>query len=68
MIDLTVIVVSHGHENQITRCLRSLNRALEGIRAEVVVVDNTGRGNIRSRLDGTDPPTALLVNRAPAGL
>ena len=40
MIDLSIIIVTYNSSGHIAACLASLGRALDGIRAEIVVVDN----------------------------
>lgn len=63
--DLSVIVVSHGHEAMLPRCLASLGPALDGISAELLVVDNLPGGRAAEALAGS--PARVIRNAVPAG-
>ena len=66
--DLSVIVVSHGHENLLPACLESLGRALEGVSAEILLVDNLPTGQMAPILAGLTVPARLIENARPLGL
>jgi len=66
--DLSVIVVSHGHGVVLGDCLRSLPKALAGLRAEVIVVDNLGTdAGAAAAVNGHDR-TTLYRSPRPQGL
>lgn len=66
-MDLSVIVVSHGHEALLPACLASLAPALEGLSAEVLLVDNLPRGGVAPALAGLTAPARLFENARPLG-
>jgi N-acetylglucosaminyl-diphospho-decaprenol L-rhamnosyltransferase len=63
--DLSVIVVSHGHEAMLPRCIASLEPALDGISAELLVVDNLPDGGGAAAL--AEMPVRVIRNAAPVG-
>ena len=70
MIDVSVIIVSHGHEAMLPACIASLGPALAGLRAEIIVLDNLGAGAVRAALGGAALggfAVAVLDNAEPAG-
>jgi GT2 family glycosyltransferase len=67
-LDLSVIVVSHGHGAVLEDCLRSLPNALAGLCAEVIVVDNLGTdAGAAAAVNGHDR-TTLYRSPRPQGL
>lgn len=66
-VDVAVVIISHGHEGFLPRCLRSLPPALEGLRAEVVVVDNLGASAMRRIVSESPVPVMLRINAVPRG-
>lgn len=72
-VDVSVIVVSHGHEAMLADCLGSLGRALDGVSAEILLVDNLPRGEMAAVLSGlavsgSVGPVRLIENARPLGL
>lgn len=65
--DLSIIVVSHGHEALLPTCLASLAPALEGLTAEILLVDNLPRQGIARALDGLAVPAQVFENARPLG-
>lgn len=63
--DLSVIIVSHGHEAMLPACVASLAPALEGLSAEIVVIDNLPDGRAAEALAGR--PVRMHRNSRPAG-
>jgi N-acetylglucosaminyl-diphospho-decaprenol L-rhamnosyltransferase len=63
--DLSIIVVSHGHETMLLGCLSSLPQALVDLAAEIVVVDNLQDGAVAAAL--TTFPARVLENHTPMG-
>lgn len=63
--DLSVIVVSHGHEALLARCIGSLLPALDGLAAEILVIDNLAGGRAAAALAGL--PARVIGNAAPVG-
>ena len=66
--DLSVIVVSHGHERLLPACLESLGRALEGVSVEILLVDNLPSGRMAPVVAGLTMPVRLIENARPLGL
>jgi GT2 family glycosyltransferase len=64
--DLSVVIVSHGHEEMLPACIASLAPALVGLAAETVVVDNLQKGAVAAALTSF-PASIILENRAPIG-
>ena len=62
---LTVIIISHGHEAMLPRCVASLGAALEGVSAEILVVDNLPGGHAAAALAGL--PARVIANPVPVG-
>ena len=67
LLDLSVIIVSHGHEHFLVTCLSSLIPALSGLAAEVILVDNLGRGHLSNLIDRSQLPVVFLENQTPQG-
>ena len=63
--DLSVVVVSHGHEAMLPGCIASLDAALAGLRAETLVIDNLQAGGAARALAGQ--PVKVVANAAPVG-
>ena len=61
-LDLSIIIVSHGHEDMLPSCIGSLLPALEGLTFDIIVVDNLGRGKVSAVLK-TVPATVLENTR-----
>ncbi len=64
-MDLSVLVVSWNTRDFLRDCLRSTLQATEGMRAEVIVVDNAsadGSAEMVRREFGANPRVALLAN------
>lgn len=65
--DLSVIVVSHGHGEFLKDCIGSLARGLDGLAAEVLLVDNLG-GTPEAALSSPPCPVRAQANPRPQGL
>ena len=65
--DLTVIIVSHGHEEMIAACVASLPPALQDINVELLVVDNLNSGKLSGILEGCSSSFRLYDNPSPRG-
>jgi N-acetylglucosaminyl-diphospho-decaprenol L-rhamnosyltransferase len=66
--DLSVIIVSHGHEALLPACLGSLGPALAGLAAEILLVDNLPRGGLGPALADVTVPVRVFENSHPQGL
>jgi GT2 family glycosyltransferase len=66
-VDLTVIVVSHGHEQFLPRCLGSLPAAIAGLRTQVLIVDNASTGRMQVVARNSPIPAEVRVNASPVG-
>lgn len=64
-VDLSIVIVSHGHEALLPGCVASLAPALEGLGAEILVIDNLQAGGAAAALAGT--PARVVANAAPVG-
>jgi GT2 family glycosyltransferase len=65
--DLSIIIVSHGHEHFLHDCVHSLIPSLYGLQAEILLVDNLGTGRVPDAVGQTELPVTFLVNRRPLG-
>jgi hypothetical protein len=64
--DLSIVIVTYNSARHIGACLASLPRALEGLRSEVIVVDNaSGDGTAAAVRRGF--PDAVVIERAVNG-
>jgi len=63
--DLSVVIVSHGHEAMLPDCVASLDAALAGVNAEILVIDNLPDGGAAAALAGH--PVKVVTNRLPLG-
>lgn len=63
--DISVVVISHGHEAQLPACIASLPGALEGLAAEILVIDNLQDGAATAAL--ANLPARVVSNAAPVG-
>jgi N-acetylglucosaminyl-diphospho-decaprenol L-rhamnosyltransferase len=64
---LSVIVVTYNSEAEISACLRSLLPEVEGIRHEILVVDNNSSDRTVADVRRLFPGVTLLVNQENAG-
>jgi GT2 family glycosyltransferase len=67
-LDLSVIIVSHGHESFLPGCIGSLAPSLVGLSAELILVDNLGRGGMAVAAGLSPVPVTTLANSVPCGL
>lgn len=65
--DLSIIVISHGHDAMIRQCLESLEPGLDGLRAEVVLIDNLNNGKLQGEVAAIKHPLTILNNTVPVG-
>jgi hypothetical protein len=63
--ELSIVIVSHGHEALLPGCVTSLAPALDGLAAEILVVDNLPDGGADRALAGT--PARVIRNTVEAG-
>ena len=59
---LTVIIVSYNVRHYVEQCLNSLYRALNGIEAEIYVVDNHSRDDTVEALTRSYPDVNLVAS------
>lgn len=64
---LAVVVISHGHERFLPRCLGSLPAAIQGVDSEVLLVDNLNSGDIARIASGSPVPVRVHTNATPFG-
>ncbi len=67
-VDLSVIIVCHRQEHMLPRCVSSLERGLQGVRSELIVLDNLNRGLAKEHLTGSALHHTVVANRRPRGL
>ncbi len=65
--DLSIVIISHGHEALLPNCVASLLPALDGVRAEIVLIDNLQDGAVRAAFPQLPASTRLLENKTPLG-
>lgn len=63
--DLSIVVISHGHEAMLARCIASLEPALERLSAEILVLDNLPDGTAAEAAAGLG--VRMLRNDRPIG-
>lgn len=61
-MDLSILIVSHGHEEEIAKCLRSLPAAVGDLDAEIILVDNLGRPDFIDRIGSAGAPLRIISN------
>ena len=67
MPDLSILIISHGHENMISPCLASLAPALQNLSAEIILVDNLNRGQLPALTASAPIPPIFQNNPTPRG-
>ena len=67
-VDLSVIIICHKQEHMLSRCVKSLENGLQGIRAEIIVLDNVGRQRVEKHLASSSIPFRIITNPVPRGL
>lgn len=65
--DLSIIIISHGHEEMIRQCVESLKPALHGINAEFVLVDNLNNGKLAAEVSSVSHPLKVINNTISVG-
>lgn len=66
-MELSVLIVSHGHQAEVAACLRSLPAAMEGLETETIVVDNLGSPGFLDEIGGPRPGLDILSNAVRKG-
>jgi GT2 family glycosyltransferase/2-polyprenyl-3-methyl-5-hydroxy-6-metoxy-1,4-benzoquinol methylase len=64
-IDLSIVIVSHGHEPMLPACLASLQPALADLTVEIVVIDNLQEKGVAAALAPFSG--SILENHTPMG-
>ena len=59
---VSVVIISHGHEEYLEQCLTSLGTALSGLSAEVLIVDNLGGRGMEEVVTGRSFPVRVHRN------
>ena len=59
---LSIVIVSYNVRRYLDKCLESVQRALEGIEAEVLVVDNASADDTMALLPGRYPWVRFIAN------
>lgn len=67
-IDLSVVIVSHGHEGLLADCVGSLLGGLSGLEAEILVLDNLGGQEVEAVVGGIDERVKCFGNAEPQSL
>lgn len=67
MNQLSVVIISHGHEGYLGDCLASLCPALSGLRAEILLIDNLGETGLDRLAAGYPFPIRVQRNAHPIG-
>lgn len=60
---LAIIIVSYNVRHYLQQCLNSLYRAIDGIEAEICVVDNHSRDNTVKRLKNKNPKVRFIASK-----
>ncbi len=67
-VDISVLIVSHGHESMLPECVASLPPALDGLTSEIIVLDNLPHGKVAQCLSQFGDSVRVLENDYPRGL
>ena len=66
-MDLSIIIISHGHETMLPACISSMHGALVGLNCEWVIIDNLATGTVRDVVRGLGVSSSVYQNPAPLG-
>lgn len=66
-IELSIVIVSHGHEVELRDCVKSLSAACEGLNTEVLLLDNLGQSLKDQFRAESNAGLRVLNNLNPAG-
>lgn len=66
-VQLSVIIVNYNVKHFLEQCLCSVRRAVDGLRAEIIVIDNHSEDNSLSYLQPRFPDVQFLVNKENLG-
>ena len=66
-MNLSIIIVSHNHDQYIRGCLESLMDHLSNTSYEIILVDNVGSAPLKALIHGEFPEIKLLVNSRKQG-
>ena len=61
-MDLSIIIVSHNHDQYLRGCLESLGDHLNNVSHEIILVDNIGTPQLKTTLQAEFPDIKILVN------
>lgn len=67
-MDLSVIIISHGHEPMLHDCLASLGAATHDLETETLLLDNLPNGGAEALLRPHFPDVRFFRNEMPVGL
>ena len=67
MTELSVIIVSHGHEAMLLDCIGSLGEALRDVASETVLLNNLPDGKVEALLRPVFPDVIYMNNPSPVG-
>ena len=67
-MDLSVIIISHGHEPMLHNCVGSLAPAVQGLESEILLLDNLPHGGAEQLLRLDFPDVKFIRNAASVGL
>ncbi|MCA9010338.1 MAG: glycosyltransferase [Planctomycetaceae bacterium] len=66
-VELTIVIVSHGHEEELLECVNSLPAASDGLNTEILLLDNLGR-SLKDQFQAEgDSRLRVFNNQRPAG-
>lgn len=66
-LDLSVLIVSHGHGPDIQKCIASLDPGLGNLTFEIIVVDNLAEPDFLDQIGGRRDDLRLITNTLPIG-
>ena len=66
-MDLSVIIVNYNTKNLIKNCLKSIFQALDGLRYEIIIIDNASTDGSAKLIKKRFPDVCLIKNKKNSG-
>lgn len=66
-VDVSILLVSHGHGDDVRTCLASLSAGLDGLTTETIVIDNLSEPDFLDQIGGPQDGLRLISNEERLG-